>query len=244
VLAGGRGTRMRAWTDRMPKALIPVGGRPFVELQLEWLVANGVTDVVLCIGYRGDMIRRGLGDGGRWDVSLSYVDEGEHLRGTLGALRLALDEGVLGDSFFVLYGDSFLPIDLAEVAEAYRTAGSPGLMTVLRNDGQWDRSNVVYDGGRVVLYDKDPAVRPAEMVHIDYGLSVLSRSVLTRSWTDPRTAASSPASRAQDLADLFHLLSLDGQLAGHEVYRRLYEIGSEEGLAQLEAYLETITTTR
>src|SRR4030088_978187 len=96
VLAGGLGTRMGAWTKRMPKPLIPVGGRPFAELQIEWLASQGVTDVVYSIGYRGDMLREALGDGSRWDLPIRYVDEGADLRGTGGALRLAADHGALG----------------------------------------------------------------------------------------------------------------------------------------------------
>ena len=125
----------------------------------------------------------------------------------------------------VLYGDSYLPIDLAEVEAAFRGAGRPALMTVMHNDGRWDRSNVIYERGQVQLYDKrsaDPRMR-----YIDYGLSVLTRVVIERV----------PAGAPADLADLYRDLSLAGELAGHEVAQRFYEIGSPEGLRDLEAFL-------
>jgi NDP-sugar pyrophosphorylase family protein len=99
---------MRPHTDVLPKALIPVNGRPFAELQLEWLHSEGVEDVVLCIGYRGDMVRGALRGGERFGLRISHVAEGESLRGTGGALRLALDEGALPEAFFLLNGDSYL----------------------------------------------------------------------------------------------------------------------------------------
>jgi NDP-sugar pyrophosphorylase family protein len=227
VLAGGLGTRMGAWTERMPKALIPVGGRPFAEVQMRWLASQGVTDVVYSIGYRGEMLREALGDGSRWGLPIRYVDEGDDLRGTGGALRLAADHDALDDAFLVLYGDSFLPVDFADVFTAFVASSQPALMTVFRNEGQWDCSNASFAEGRV-HYDKR---RPhPEMHYIDYGLSVLTRAVI-----DERV----PSGAVFDLADLFHFLSLEDLLAGYEVRQRFYEIGSPEGLRQLEQYLQS-----
>src|SRR6266496_2280788 len=181
ILAGGRATRMRPLTDQIPKALIPAGGRPFVDHQLGWLAGHGVTDVVMCIGYRGDAIRAHVDgdDGTRHGLRVRFVDEGDDLRGTAGALRLALDEGALEESFLVTYGDSFLPIDFRDVFRAHADAGTPALMTVFRNDSRWDTSNVIFDGRMVTVYDKQRATRPAsEFTFIDYGLSALSRQVI------------------------------------------------------------------
>lgn len=231
ILAGGFATRMRPLTERIPKALIPAGGRPFIDHQLGWLAAHGVTDVVLCIGYKGDAIRAHLdGDPAvRHGLRIRFVDEGENLRGTAGALRLALDEGALEESFLVTYGDSFLPIDFGEVFRAYQAARRPALMTVFRNDGQWDTSNVIFDGQLVSLYDKNRRTRPAaDFTFIDYGLSALSREVIAREV---------PATGAADLADLFHGLSVRGDLAGFEVAQRFYEIGSPAGLEDFERWL-------
>jgi NDP-sugar pyrophosphorylase family protein len=227
ILAGGLGTRMRPLTDIRPKTLLPVAGRPFAWHQMRWLAEQGVDDVVYCIGHQGEQIRE------YWAIeappvrSLRYVDEGNELRGTGGALRLALETRVLDESFFVLYGDSLLPIEFGPVWSAFEASGSPALMTVLKNEGRWDRSNVIYAKGRVELYAKngDPSMQ-AQMQFIDYGLSVLRRSVIA-DIEEP----------IFDLSAVFHRLSKQGQLAGYEVMERFYEIGSPEGLRDLEKYL-------
>jgi NDP-sugar pyrophosphorylase family protein len=223
ILAGGLGTRMRPLTDSCPKTLLPVRGRPFAYHQLHWLAAQGVSEVVYCIGHRGDLIRR------YWDIepspvrSIRWVDEGERLRGTGGALRLAFERGVLEESFLVIYGDSFLPVRFAPVWQAFQSSGLPALMTVLRNDGRWDRSNAIYEDGRVVLYDKSPV---PEMRYIDYGLLAFGRQVFAQA-----------AAEVFDLAALMHQLSRDGQLAGYAVTERFYEVGSAAGLLDLDKYL-------
>jgi NDP-sugar pyrophosphorylase family protein len=229
VLAGGLGTRMRPMTETIPKALVPVLGTPFADWQLALLHAQGVRRVVFCTGYRGEMLREHVGDGSRYGLRVAWSDEGERLLGTAGAIRLALDRGVLDDAFFVLYGDSYLPVPLAGAEEAWRRSGAPALMTVLRNEERWDRSNCVYRDGRVVLYDKGrPPDRVGEMRWIDYGLSVLTGEVV---------AELIPSGTPTDLADVQRELSASGRLAGLEVGERFYEAGSETGLRELEKYL-------
>jgi len=228
ILAGGRATRMRPLTDTIPKALIPIDGRPFVDHQLDWLAGHGVTDVVLCVGYRADAIRAHVGDGSRHGLRVRFVDEGEDLRGTAGALRLALDEGALAESFLLTYGDSFLPIDFAAVFRAFTACGQPALMTVFRNHGRWDTSNAIFDGRMVTLYDKQRQGRPAaDFTYIDYGLSALERRVIADEIA--------PGARA-DLAALFNALSVRGALAGLEIAERFYEIGSPAGLEDFEEW--------
>src|SRR5438270_4164757 len=177
ILAGGLGTRMRPLTDTCPKTLLPVHGRPFAYHQLRWLAAQGVTDVIYSIGHQGDLIRRYW----EWEpapvASIRYVAEGDQLRGTGGAIRLAREQGVLEDNFFVTYGDSFLPVQFAPVWKAFRVSGQPALMTVLRNEGRWGRSNVLYEDNQIALYHKDG--RPG-MKHIDYGLSAFRRELFDK----------------------------------------------------------------
>ncbi len=228
ILAGGLGTRMRPLTETCPKTLLPVHGHPFAHHQLHWLAAQGITEVVYSIGHQGDFIRR------YWDQEPSpiqkirYVDEGEVLLGTAGALRLARKQGVLDERFFVIYGDSFLPVEFAPIWKAFEASGLPALMTVLRNEGRWDRSNVIYQPGRIVRYDKNAA---PGMQYIDYGLSSFRRDVFDDA-------------QHTDLAALFHELSVSGRLAGFEVRERFYEIGSPAGLRDLEEYLDTRETAR
>jgi NDP-sugar pyrophosphorylase family protein len=229
ILAGGIGTRMRPQTEEAPKALLPVLGRPFADWQLELLAKQGIERVLYSVGYRGELIRDHVGDGSRFGLKVSYVDEGHQLRGTGGALRLALDLGELEEAFFVLYGDSYLPVDFGAIQRAWEQTPLPALMTVFRNDGQWDQSNAIYDEGRVVLYDKDrPADHIEEMHWIDYGLSILTRHIV---------AERVPPGAVSDLANLMRDLSRDGKLAGFEVSERFYEAGSPEGLRDLEQYL-------
>src|SRR5579864_2577477 len=226
ILAGGLGTRMRPLTETCPKTLIPVRGRPFAYHQLHWLAAQGVTDVVYSIGHRGELIREYWESEPRRVASIRYVDEGDQLRGTGGALRLAREQGALDESFLVIYGDSFLPVEIAPIWSAFRASGAPALMTVLRNQGRWDRSNVNYQNGRVTLYDKSG--RPG-MQYIDYGLSALRRELFD-----------GISEEVFDLAPLLRELSLRNQLAGFEVYERFYEIGSPEGLRDLDQYLAAL----
>jgi NDP-sugar pyrophosphorylase family protein len=231
ILAGGLGTRIASVAPAIPKTLIPVAGAPFAHHQLTLLARSGIERVVYCIAHHGAQVEEFVGDGSRWGLEVAYVHDGEKLLGTGGAIRAALDAGVLEHAFFVLYGDSYLPIDYRSVWTAFQRSGSPALMTVFRNAGRWDTSNVLYEHGRVLLYDKrraDP--RSSAMVHIDYGLSVLTSGVVAE-----RLRPAQPS----DLADLFHTLSVGDELAGHEVTERFYEIGSPAGLRDLETHLST-----
>lgn len=230
ILAGGLGQRMRPLTETIPKTLLSVNGHPFAGYQLSWLARQGVSDVVYCIGHFGEMVRDFAGDGSRWGLRVRYADEGRELRGTAGALRLAADQGELESEFCVLYGDSYLRMDLAAAWKAYHASGKPALMTVLRNDGQWDTSNVEFRDGEPLIYDKSPGPHRERMRHIDYGLSILSRATVE--------AMVLPGTKA-DLADVFQLLSAQGQVTGLEVSERFYEIGSPQGLADLENFLNS-----
>jgi NDP-sugar pyrophosphorylase family protein len=231
ILAGGLGTRMRPLTETVPKSLLPVLGRPFIEHQLEWLAAHGTRNVLLSVGHLGELIESHVGDGARFGVSARYVNEGPTLRGTAGALRLAYEQGVLDERFLLTYGDSYLPIDFDAVARAFEASGKLALMAVFENQGRWDASNVVFEpkSRAITLYDKSRSVRPAsDYRHIDYGLSALQRRVIEQEV---------PSGVRYDLADVFRPLSERGELAGFEVSQRFYEIGSAAGLADLEAYL-------
>jgi len=224
ILAGGLATRLRPITQKIPKALVEVAGRPFIDHQIELLVSQGLREIVLCVGYLGEMIEAHLGDGARFGARISYAHDGDKLMGTGGALRKALP--VLGEEFFVLYGDSYLPIDFAVVEDAYRSSGKPALMTVFRNEGNWDESNVIFENGDILIYNKKD--RSPEMKHIDYGLEILSKGAFLHA----------PLSARFDLADLLSDLVSSRKMSGYEVTNRFYEIGSPAGLGELNAFLE------
>jgi NDP-sugar pyrophosphorylase family protein len=223
ILAGGLATRLKPLTEKVPKVLLPVAGQPFLAHQLALLRREGIQRVVLCLGHLGEMVRREFGDGAAHGIRLDYSFDGPKLLGTGGAIKRALP--LLGEKFFVLYGDSYLPVQLAPIAEFFERSGRLGLMTVFENRGLYDASNVVFRDGEIAIYDKQ--ARLPEMHHIDYGLS-LFRAAAFDEW---------PADQPFDLAEVMQRLVARQQLAGYEVKQRFYEIGSHAGLAELEALL-------
>lgn len=228
VLAGGLATRLGARTERVPKLLLRVGGRPFADLLLERLASCGLRDVLLCIGHLGGAIRAHVGDGSAHGARVTYSDEGDARLGTAGALRLALP--LLAPIFLVTYGDSFLPFDYAApLRDLAAHPGALGTMAVYRNEDLLDASNTVVSGDRVVRYLKRAASEPreADMDHIDYGATALRREVV----------ASLPPGRALDLAEVQRALAASGELRALAAERRFFEIGSEAGLRDLEAHL-------
>ena len=223
ILAGGMAKRLRPLTETIPKALVSVAGAPFVTHQLRLLHSAGLRRIVICAGYLGEMIAAEIGDGANLDLRIEYSFDGPRLLGTGGALKRAL--GLLGRRFLVLYGDSYLPIDYRKVLAAFAVGDKMGLMTVYRNQGRWDASNVQFEAGEILRYDKEH--RTPEMHHIDYGLGILRAESLA-SW---------PNDEPFDLADVYGRLLSEKQLVGYEVNERFYEIGSAQGLAELDAYL-------
>ncbi len=221
ILAGGLAKRLRPLTETLPKSLVPIGGEPFVSYQLRLVRSRGVERVVMCVGYLGEMIRDFVGDGSAFGLEVEYAWDGGQPLGTAGAVRAALP--LLGESFFLMYGDSYLPCDYRAVQEAFQMAGKQGLLTVFRNEGQWDTSNVEFREGRIVMYSKQPN---AGMRHIDYGLEVFRSSAFS-------DLPESPC----DLTTVYRSLLERDQLAAFEVGERFYEIGSFEGIAALEERL-------
>lgn len=223
LLAGGLATRLRPVTERIPKSLVEVNGEPFVAHQLRLLRANGISRAVLCVGFLGEMVRDAIGDGREFGVKVEYSFDGDKLLGTAGAVRQALS--LLGESFLVLYGDSYLVCDYAAVAREFASSGKLALMTVFCNEGKWDTSNVEFEGGRILAYSKKD--RTPRMKYIDYGLGVFSAKAMEHV----------PAGEAFDLAELYGQLLEKGQLAGMEIRQRFYEIGSPAGLEETANFL-------
>jgi len=223
VLAGGLATRLRPVTETIPKSLLEISGEPFLAHQLRLLEKRGAKRVVLCVGHLGERIRDWAGDGSRFGLQVDYSFDGAVLRGTGGALRQALP--LLGDRFLVVYGDSYLTCDYLAVERAFLDSGKSALMTVYRNEGRWDTSNVEYANGRILSYDKQH--RTPRMAFIDYGLGAFHSSVFDKVSETERI----------DLAAIYQRALNEDQLAGFEVLERFYEIGSFEGLHALEEYL-------
>jgi len=229
ILAGGLATRLRPATDKIPKALLSVAGEPFLVHQLRLLHSEGFRKVVLCVGHLGEIIEAKIGDGKRLGLQIDYSFDGPTLLGTGGALKRAISK--LGDRFLVIYGDSYMPVNYVAIVEAFVQSGKPALMTVFGNEGRWDASNVWFETGEIHRYDKK--ARTPQMQHIDYGISVLTAAIF----------AGFPDNAPFDVADLYSRLVSEKQLAAYEVKQRFYEIGSKQGLAELDGLLRNKTVS-
>jgi len=223
ILAGGLAKRLRPLTEVIPKALVDVHGEPFIAHQLRLLSSNGIKRVILCVSYLGEIIQAAVGDGKRFGVEVEFSFDGPRLLGTAGAIKKALP--LLGESFYVLYGDSYLPCDYRMIQTAYEQSGRAALMTVFKNDGRWDRSNVEFRGGQIMSYDKKN--QTPMMRHIDYGLGVFDQAAF----------GMVPGYQPYDLAMLYQNLLNQGELAAYEVSERFYEIGTFAGLEEMRRYI-------
>ena len=223
ILAGGLAKRLRPLTEVIPKALVDVHGEPFIAHQLRLLSSNGIKRVILCVSYLGEIIQAAVGDGKRFGVEVEFSFDGPRLLGTAGAIKKALP--LLGESFYVLYGDSYLPCDYRMIQTAYEQSGRAALMTVFKNDGRWDRSNVEFSGGQIMSYDKKN--QTPMMRHIDYGLGVFDQAAF----------GMVPGYQPYDLAMLYQNLLNQGELAAYEVSERFYEIGTFAGLEEMRRYI-------
>ena len=215
ILAGGLATRLRPITEKIPKALIEINGTPFIDYQLNYLKKQGTTNVVLCTGFLAEQIVDYVGNGSRYGLKIVCSNDGDKLLGTGGAIKNAAT--YLDDDFFILYGDSFLPIEYTPIYNKFKQKNLPALMTILENNNQWDKSNVIFDGKQITLYDKKNYL--AQMNYIDYGLSICNRDIFTKMIYS-----------IFDLAEIFTSLSKKNQLDFFEVNDRFYEIGSQQGI--------------
>ena len=230
ILAGGLGTRLRPLTDKVPKAMAPVNGRPFLEYELELLASHGVDDIVLCVGYKGEMIRAHFGDGSEFDVRIRYSSEGDRLLGPIGALKMA--ERMLRERFFVTYGDAYLRLDYRGMMDALLGQEELALMSVYRNAGSFGRSDVVVKDGFVTAYDKSKSAPGMEW--INFGVTALKREAL----------ASVESGRVCDEPTFYGGLVGRKQLRAFETAERFYEIGSEESLAGFSVFMIEAMRTR
>lgn len=224
ILAGGRGTQLMPLTRDLPKSMVLIRGQPFLEHQIRLLRRHGVMDIVLLVGQMADKICAYFGDGSRFNVRIRYSDEGDARLDTAGALQLA--EPMLDDAFMVLFGDSYLPLDYAQVWRDFLTCGTRGLMVVYRNENRFDTSDVAVEDGFVTNYQKYPPLPQA--VFINYGLTLLKRETL---------GLMSPGQRIS-LQSFLQPLIRERQLAAWEATQRFFEIGSFDGLKDLEAHLK------
>ncbi|MDD5363162.1 MAG: sugar phosphate nucleotidyltransferase [Ignavibacteria bacterium] len=222
VLAGGKATRLYPKTLTIPKSMIEVAGKPFIGHQLELLYKKGIHDIVLCLGNLYKEIVDYVGNGSDFGLNVKYSFDGDKLAGTGGAIINALD--LLSDPFMIIYGDSFLNIDFIDIIEYFQKMNFSGLMTVLKNEDKWDKSNVDFRDGKIVTYDKNSQEK---LLFIDYGVSMLRKRAL-----EPYIN-----SGVFDLTEVFRNLIKKNDLAGFEVKQRFYEIGSFSGIEETGNYI-------
>lgn len=223
ILAGGLATRLRALTEKIPKSMVKIYDKPFLEYQIDLLKKQGIKNIVLCIGYLGEQIQEHFGDGKRFGVKIQHSHEGERLLDTAGALKNA--ENLLKDEFFVMYGDSYLFLDFHTIASYFHQFKKLALMVVYKNYNRYDKSNIVIEGNLVKKYSKK--VKTKDMVYIDYGASLLRKKVLD----------SVPRNTPYSLEELFSKLISRKEVLAFEVKKRFYEIGSKKGLVEFQKFI-------
>lgn len=224
ILAGGFATRLGSQTQNLPKSLIPINGIPFIKLQLDDLRSKGVGKVHLCLGHLGAMVRDFVGDGSNFGLEISYTFDGVSPRGTAGAMFQAME--ILNQDFGVIYGDSFLPIDIDPIERYFLSNSATALMVVMKNQNRWETSNVDFAFGQVRKYEKGNSSSSFE--HVDYGLSYFTRGALSE-FRD--------LSLPLDLSFVMNRLAKLGKLSGYEVSQRFYEVGSYSGQDELITFL-------
>jgi len=223
ILAGGLATRLRPITQKMPKAMIEVAGKPFIEHQLKLLREKGIDRVVLCVQYLSNEIEDFVGNGKNFGIDVIYSYDGEKFLGTGGAVLNALK--YVEDDFFVLYGDSYLDINYSDVYNSYNQRPEGGLMTIIKNGDNWDKSNIIYKNNKIVEYDKNK--KSPDMEYIDFGLGILTKKILN----------SFDNLDEFDLSIVYQKLIHNSDLAGYVADRRFYEIGSFDGIKDTENYI-------
>lgn len=224
ILAGGLATRLHPLTEDIPKSLLPISGKPFIDWQLDLLAKYGYRKIVICLSHLGKQIKEHVGDGSKYNLNVEYSFDGQEQLGTGGAILNALP--LLGSKFAVIYGDSFLPIDYSEAEETFLNSNKPSLMTVYKNKGAFEKSNIVFRNGQIERYSKKNL--DAEMEYLDYGLEYFDASVF-----DGKEVGNS-----FDLAILFEALVAAKKVEPFEVHKRFFEVGSFQGIRDLEAYLK------
>ena len=224
ILAGGLGTRLGDLTKEVPKSMVPIFGKPFLEYQIELLRAQGISEIILCIGHMSGQIKDYFGDGRRFHISIRYSDEGDRQLGTAGAIKFA--EPLLADSFFVLFGDTYLMVDYKAIMSYFLSQNHPALMAVYRNENRFDTSDVIVENQLVTVYDKTHP-RP-DMVYINAGLSVMRKDAMVLI----------PPGKSVSVQQFFAEFLDKQQLLAFEVSQRFYEIGSFSGLSDFQSLVD------
>lgn len=224
ILAGGLGTRLYPKTKTVPKSLLSINHKPFLSYQIDLLKKNNIFDIVLCLGKFSDQIINYYGNGKDFGVSIKYsIEDSDNLLGTAGALKKAGE--YLDESFFVMYGDSYLPINFCQIWDKFQKINSLGMMTVYYNNNEFDKSNVSVENNFITVYDKSKKNNCFSF--IDYGLLIFRKNILEII----------PDNTFLNLDYVLQYLISKKQLYSYQVFQRFYEIGSFQGLKDFSKYV-------
>jgi len=227
ILCGGKATRLYPLTKKIPKSMMRFEGKPFLEQQLDLLKKNRIFDIVLCVGYKAEQIKKYFGDGKNFGVEIKYSSDKKRLLGTGGALKKA--ENLLEDSFLVMWGDSYLPFNFQKAIKFFKKSNKPGMMIVFKNLNKYEPSNVEVKNNLVKSYGKKRKTK--KMKYIDYGISIYRKEVLKHL----------PKNQICDLTKLQQALIKKRQLLAYPAEKRFYQIGSPDGLEELKNYIKRKT---
>lgn len=220
ILAGGRGTRLMPLTANIPKPLIPVNGQPFLFWQLRYLKDQGISRVLLLVSHLGEMIRAHFSSQPIEGLQIQFAFESEPL-GTGGALKAALP--LLEDRFWLVNGDSFLPIDLKEMEKFASLQPVPAIMAVLTNLSEVPvPGNIQLSGEIVSAYRKNAGIELGFSC-VDAGLYQISKKLIS----------SVPAGKF-DLEAYWPKLIQSGSLRAHRIIQPFFDIGTPERLRKFE----------
>jgi N-acetyl-alpha-D-muramate 1-phosphate uridylyltransferase len=225
ILCGGQSTRLSPLTEKRPKSMIEVLGKPFIDHQLTLLKKNNVTKVILCIGKYGDQIWDYVKDGLNWGLSVKYSDDGEKLLGTGGALLNA--RPILPDEFIVMNGDSYLDIDYNTIVTKFHHKGKPILMTVYPIKGTNFVGNVCVRHNKIVDYNKSGKNR--DMNYIDYGITPMKKWLLDYF----------PSGDAFDFGQIYSQMIQEHGVSCYQSPKIFHEIGTHDGLEETIQYMKT-----
>ena len=221
ILAGGKATRLGKIAKNTPKSLIKINNHPFLYHQLIYLEKQGIKEVIICAGHLGFKIKKFI-ENKKINLKIKYFNDGKKLLGTGGAIKKILP--FLKNNFFVMYGDSYLPINFRNVQKLYINSKKLGLITIYKNKNKLDKSNIILKSGNI-YYNKFKPIKG--MHYIDYGLNILNKRVFKYF----------NLKKKFDLAEVLNLISKKNLLTFMLVKKRFYEIGSLHGIKDTEDFL-------
>lgn len=224
ILCGGLATRLGSLAKDIPKSMIEIQGKPFLEYQIENVKKHSITDIVLCIGHLSEQIKDYFGNGKKLGVNICYSYDKDKPLGPIGALKNA--ESLLQDTFFIMYGDSYVFVDFDKVYSYFKKQNKTALMVVYQNFDKFDTSNIIINNEKVAKYGGE---KTKETTYIDYGVSLFRKKIFENI----------PADTFYLTNDLFSKLVKQKELLAYEVKKRFYHIGTPEALKEFKKYIET-----